>query len=49
MNETGLSAFADGAFDATVCFGGPISSVLDRAPEAVAELARAHGTAGTCW
>jgi ubiquinone/menaquinone biosynthesis C-methylase UbiE len=32
--------FADDAFDATVCYGGAVSYVLDRAPEAVAELAR---------
>jgi SAM-dependent methyltransferase len=32
--------FADDAFDVTVCYGGAISYVLDRAPEAVAELTR---------
>jgi SAM-dependent methyltransferase len=32
--------FADDTFDATVCYGGAISYVLERAPEAVAELAR---------
>ena len=32
--------FADREFDATVCYGGAISYVLDRGPEAVAELAR---------
>ena len=35
-----LSAFDDGSFDATVCFGGPLSYVRERAPAAVAELAR---------
>ena len=35
-----LSAFPAGAFDATVCFGGALSYVLDEAPRAVAELAR---------
>jgi SAM-dependent methyltransferase len=35
-----LSLFADASFDATVCYGGPLSYVVDRAPEAVAELAR---------
>jgi SAM-dependent methyltransferase len=35
-----LSPFADGTFDATVCYGGPLSYVLDRAPGAVAELCR---------
>lgn len=37
---TDLSRFPDDAFDATVCFGGPLSYVVDRAEEAVAELAR---------
>ena len=37
---TDLSLFADDAFDVTVCFGGPLSYVVDRAEEAVAELAR---------
>ena len=32
--------FANEAFDVTVCYGGAISYVLDRAPEGVAELAR---------
>ncbi|MCW2964159.1 MAG: Methyltransferase type 12 [Actinomycetia bacterium] len=32
--------FPDDAFDTTVCYGGAVSYVLDRAPEAVAELAR---------
>jgi SAM-dependent methyltransferase len=35
-----LSRFADDTFDVTVCFGGPLSYLLDRAPGAVAELAR---------
>lgn len=35
-----LSHFADGEFDAAVCFGGPVSYVLDEAPTAVSELAR---------
>jgi SAM-dependent methyltransferase len=37
---TDLSHFADDTFDVTVCFGGPLSYVLDRADRAVAELAR---------
>jgi len=37
---TDLSRFPDDAFDATVCFGEPLSYVLDRADKAVAELAR---------
>ena len=32
--------FADGEFDVTVCYGGALSYVLDRAPDAAAELAR---------
>jgi SAM-dependent methyltransferase len=35
-----LSQFEDSAFDATVCYGGPLSYVVDEAPRAVAELAR---------
>ncbi|MFI5047333.1 MAG: class I SAM-dependent methyltransferase [Acidimicrobiia bacterium] len=35
-----LSMFADETFDAVVCFGGPLSYVLNRAPDAVAELCR---------
>jgi SAM-dependent methyltransferase len=35
-----LSRFADASFDVTVCYGGPLSYLVDRAPEAVAELAR---------
>lgn len=35
-----LSAFGDGAFDATVCYGGPISYVAEHSVTAIAELAR---------
>jgi SAM-dependent methyltransferase len=35
-----LSRFADSSFDATVCYGGPLSYVMDEAPRAVAELVR---------
>jgi ubiquinone/menaquinone biosynthesis C-methylase UbiE len=35
-----LSKFEDGGFDAAVCYGGPISYVLERAGDAVAELMR---------
>jgi 2-polyprenyl-3-methyl-5-hydroxy-6-metoxy-1,4-benzoquinol methylase len=35
-----LSDFADGSFDVVVCYGGPLSYVLDRADDAVAELLR---------
>jgi SAM-dependent methyltransferase len=37
---TDLSRFPDDTFDAAVCFGGPLSYVLDRADRAVAELVR---------
>ncbi len=35
-----LSAFPDDHFDAVVCFGGPISYVMDRAEDALTELCR---------
>lgn len=35
-----LSRFEDAEFDATVCFGGPLSYVVDRADDALAELLR---------
>jgi SAM-dependent methyltransferase len=35
-----LSVFADDQFDVVVCFGGPISYVMDRADDALAELCR---------
>ena len=37
---TDLSQFANDAFDVTVCYGGPLSYVVDSAEKAVAELAR---------
>ena len=37
---TDLSGFPDDAFDVAVCFGGPLSYVVDGAERAVAELAR---------
>jgi ubiquinone/menaquinone biosynthesis C-methylase UbiE len=37
---TDLSAFDDGQFDAAVCYGGPLSYVVDHADRAVAELVR---------
>ena len=37
---TDLSRFPNDAFDVTVCFGGPLSYVLDRAEQAIGELAR---------
>jgi ubiquinone/menaquinone biosynthesis C-methylase UbiE len=35
-----LSRWPDGNFDAAVCFGGPLSYVVDRAEDGVAELVR---------
>jgi ubiquinone/menaquinone biosynthesis C-methylase UbiE len=35
-----LSTFDDDTFDVTVCYGGPLSYLLDEAERAVAELAR---------
>jgi SAM-dependent methyltransferase len=37
---TNLSRFPDDAFDVTVCFGGPLSYVVDQAEQALRELAR---------
>src|SRR2546421_6653053 len=37
---TDLSRFEDDSFDVAVCFGGPLSYVVDAAGLAVAELAR---------
>jgi SAM-dependent methyltransferase len=43
---TDLSTFADASFDATVCYGGPLSYVVERADEAVADLVRVVRTGG---
>jgi SAM-dependent methyltransferase len=43
---TDLSRFADDSFDITVCFGGPLSYVVDRADEALAELVRVTRAGG---
>jgi SAM-dependent methyltransferase len=37
---TDLSRFDEGSFDAVVCFGGPLSYVVERADAALAELVR---------
>jgi ubiquinone/menaquinone biosynthesis C-methylase UbiE len=37
---TDLSHFDDASFDAVVCYGGPLSYVVDRAEEGIAELLR---------
>jgi SAM-dependent methyltransferase len=41
-----LSRFADDSFDVTVCFGGPLSYLIDQAGVAVAELARVTKSGG---
>lgn len=40
LDVTDLSRFADAAFDAMVCYGGPLSYVMERADDALAELLR---------
>ena len=37
---TELGRFEDGSFDVAVCFGGPLSYLVDQAEEGVAELVR---------
>jgi SAM-dependent methyltransferase len=41
-----LRAFADTAFDAVVCYGGPLSYVFERRREALAELCRVTAPGG---
>jgi len=41
-----LSRFGDGAFDAVVCYGGPLSHVMDRADDALDELLRVVSPGG---
>lgn len=43
---TDLSRFQDGEFDAVVCYGGPLSYVVEQAEAAVAELARVTRSGG---
>jgi ubiquinone/menaquinone biosynthesis C-methylase UbiE len=43
---TDLSFFPDDSFDVTVCYGGPLSYVLDRAEEALHELTRVTRNGG---
>lgn len=43
---TDLSRFADGSFDVTVCYGGPLSYVLDRREDTLAELVRVTRSGG---
>jgi SAM-dependent methyltransferase len=41
-----LTRWEDASFDATVCFGGPLSYVVDRADEGIAELVRVTRSGG---
>ncbi len=41
-----LRSFADGMFDAVVCYGGPLGYVLERSDDAFAELLRVTRTDG---
>jgi ubiquinone/menaquinone biosynthesis C-methylase UbiE len=43
---TDLSRFADDSFDVSVCYGGPLSYVVDRADDALAELVRVTRSGG---
>ena len=43
---TDLSRFPDGSFDVSICFGGPLSYVLDRAEDALTELVRVTRSGG---
>lgn len=43
---TDLSRFAGDSFDVAVCFGGPLSYVLDRVDDALAELVRVTRSGG---
>jgi ubiquinone/menaquinone biosynthesis C-methylase UbiE len=43
---TDLSRFGDDSFDVAVCYGGPLSYVVDRAEVGVAELVRVTRTGG---
>jgi ubiquinone/menaquinone biosynthesis C-methylase UbiE len=40
LDVVDLTGFRDGEFDATVCYGGPMSYVLERADDALAEQLR---------
>ena len=43
---TDLSRFGDGSFDAVVCYGGPLSYVVDLADAALSELVRVTRSGG---
>jgi ubiquinone/menaquinone biosynthesis C-methylase UbiE len=46
VDITDLSLFPSEQFDVVVCYGGPLSYVLERADDAVAELLRVTGREG---
>jgi SAM-dependent methyltransferase len=46
LDVVDLSELAEGGFDVSVCYGGPISYVLERADDALAELLRATRPGG---
>ncbi|MBI1744058.1 methyltransferase domain-containing protein [Candidatus Acetothermia bacterium] len=46
LDITNLSRFADKSFDAVVCYGGPLSYVMERADDAVGELLRVTQPSG---
>jgi SAM-dependent methyltransferase len=43
---TDLSRYADGMFDVTVCYGGPLSYLVERAEDGLAELVRVTRSGG---
>ena len=47
LDITDLSRFEDAMFDATLCYGGPLSYVMDRADDALSELLRVTEPGGT--
>ncbi|MHA2308407.1 MAG: class I SAM-dependent methyltransferase, partial [Candidatus Heimdallarchaeaceae archaeon] len=46
LDVTDLSEIADEEFDSSVCYGGPLSYVFDKAPQALSELLRITKTRG---
>ena len=47
LDITDLSRFRDATFDAVLCYGGPLSYVMERADDALAELLRVTKPGGT--
>jgi len=46
LDVTDLSDIADDEFDSSVCYGGPLSYVFDKAPQALSELLRVTKSKG---